>query len=85
MFIIYIIDLSTKNENVKIGVHILTKKKKKKKNTDSCKQKKKFFFSYSISEIANLSYMQLFSLVALYQNVLQQKKCVSSIQSKALS
>ena len=42
MFIIYIIDLSTKNENVKMGVHILTKKKKK--NTDSCKQKKNFFF-----------------------------------------
>ena len=42
MFIIYIIDLSTKNENVKMGVHILTKRNKK--TPDSCKQKNFFFF-----------------------------------------
>ena len=40
MFIIYVIDLSTKNKNVKTGVHIFTKIK----NTDVWKKKKKKFF-----------------------------------------
>ena len=39
MLIIYVIDLSTKNKNVKTGVHIFTKIK----NTDGWKQKKKYF------------------------------------------
>ena len=66
MFIIYIIDLSTKNENVKMAVHILTKKKKKKKIQIVVNRKKNFFSSYSISEIANLSYMQLFRKCSMF-------------------
>ena len=46
MFIIYLIDLSTKKQNVKTGLHIFTKIK----NTGHWKQKK-FFFQYFTSEI----------------------------------
>ena len=46
MFIIYVIDLSTKNKMLKTGFHIFTKIK----NTDRLKLKKNTCFSYFISE-----------------------------------
>ena len=52
MFIIYVIDLSTKNKNVGMRVHIFFKIEK----IGHWKYKKKTF-SYFISEIPNFSYM----------------------------
>ena len=60
MFIIYVIDLSTKN---KTGVHIFTKIK----NTDDWKKKKNVFFSYFVSVIPDFSYMDFFRKYSMFR------------------
>ena len=61
MFIIYVIDLSTKDKNVKRGFIFLQKLK-----MQTIGNRKKIFFSYFISEVPNFSYMVFFRECSIF-------------------